>query len=222
MDAKTQIAILLFDDFTALDVVGPYEVLSMIPDAKIIFVAEHTGGYKDTNGLQLVADIALNQLPTPDIVVVPGGFGIDAQLNNKVVIDWIRNAHSHSRWTVSVCSGALLLGVAGLLKDCRATTHWNRKNQLAPYCREVVDDRYVVDGRIISSAGVSAGIDMALYLLSLVTNDRYAQIVQLSMEYDPKPPFYTGSPATAPREMVDMITNKSKQKDRKSKLKIII
>jgi len=205
---EIKIAILLFDNFTALDVVGPYEVLSKIPNSKIYFVAETTGVYQDSKGLQLVADTSFEYLPTADIVLIPGGFGIDALLTNHQVINWITNAHLHSKWTVSVCSGSLLLGAAGLLKDRKATTHWNRKAQLAAYCSDIVDERYVQDGKLLTSAGVSAGIDMALYLLSLIMGEKYAQIVQLGMEYDPQPPFNSGSPRTAPKELVEMVANR--------------
>lgn len=176
-----KIAILLYDNFTALDVVGPYEVLSKIPNAKIYFVAETTGVYKDSKGLKLVADTSLEYLPTPDIVLIPGGFGIDALLTNRSVITWLTNAHVYSKWTVSVCSGSLLLGAAGLLNGRKSTTHWNRKTQLADYCSDIIDARYVQDGKLLTSAGVSAGIDMALYLLSLIMGEKYAQIVQLGI-----------------------------------------
>ena len=126
-------------------------------------------------------------------------------LNNQEIISWIQNAHISSKWTVSVCSGALLLGAAGILKDCKATTHWNRKEQLAKYEANIQNERYVKDGKIITSAGVSAGIDMSLYLLSLIVNENYAKAVQLGMEYDPKPPFDSGSPEKAPKEIVDKI-----------------
>ena len=212
MQGEMKIAILLFDHFAALDVAGPYEVLSKIPNSKICFVAETARAYKDSKGLQILADTPLGTLQTPDIVVIPGGFGIDALLSNSVVIEWLRKAHVHSKWTVSVCSGALLLGSAGLLKDCKATTHWNRKEQLAAYCSDISDDRYVVDGKIVTSAGVSAGIDMALYLLSLVVNETYAKVIQLGMEYDPQPPFNTGSPGTAPKELVDLVRNQKNNK----------
>ncbi|MDD4822038.1 MAG: DJ-1/PfpI family protein [Bacteroidales bacterium] len=210
MEDETKIAILLFDNFTALDVVGLYEVLSKIPNSRIYFVSETVRAYKDSKGLQIIADSSFDSLPAADIIVLPGGFGIDAILNNSRVINWVKGVHAQSKWTVSVCSGALLLGAAGLLKDCTATTHWNRKEQLAQYCSNITDDRYVVDGKIITSAGVSAGIDMALYLLSLVTNETYAKVVQLGMEYDPQPPFNTGSPRTAPKELVDLIKNQRK------------
>jgi len=200
-----KIAILLFDNYTALDVVGPYEVLSKIPNSKIYMAAVKRGLYKDMKGLHIWADFSLKEIGEPDILVIPGGFGIDALLDNQEIISWIQQAHITSKWTVSVCSGALLLGAAGILTNCKATTHWNRKEQLAKYGVTVENERYVEDGKIITSAGVSAGIDMLLYLLSLVVNEDYAKAVQLGMEYDPKPPFDSGSPEKAPKEIVDKI-----------------
>jgi transcriptional regulator GlxA family with amidase domain len=212
MQDEMKIALLLYNGFTALDVAGPYEVLSKIPKATVYFVAEKKGLYADTKGLQLMADTSLEELPFPDMLVVPGGFGVDTLLTNETVLDWVRNAHEHSQWTVSVCSGALLLGAAGLLNDKKVTTHWNRKTQLAAYCPQILEDRYVLDGKVITSAGVSAGIDMALYLLSLITSETYAKTVQLGMEYDPQPPFHCGSPKTAPPELMEFVVNQRKNK----------
>ena len=205
-----KIAILLFDDFTALDVVGPYEVLSKIPNSKVYMVAVKPGLYKDIKGLQISADYSLKDIGNPDILIIPGGFGIDSLLNNQEIISWLQDAYISSKWTVSVCSGALLLGAAGILKDCKATTHWNRKEQLAKYGANIQNERYFKDGKIITSAGVSAGIDMSLYLLSLVVNENYAKAVQLGMEYDPQPPFDSGSPEKAPEEIVDKIRQSNK------------
>jgi transcriptional regulator GlxA family with amidase domain len=216
MEETLKIAILLFDNFTALDVVGPYEVLSKIPNSKIYMIALNPGLYKDIKGLQISADYSLQDIENPDILVIPGGFGIDSILNNQDIINWIQNAHRTSKWTVSVCSGALLLGSAGLLKDCKATTHWNRKNQLVKYGAILQNDRYVKDGKIVTSAGVSAGIDMSLFLLSLIVNVNFAKAVQLGMEYDPKPPFDSGSPEKAPKEILDKIkqSNPSNNKEK--------
>lgn len=212
MQDEMTIALLLYNGFTALDVAGPYEVFSKIPNSTVYFIAEKKGLYADTKGMQLMADTSLDELPFPDMLVVPGGFGIDALLTNETVLDWVRNANDHSQWTVSVCSGALLLGAAGLLNDKKATTHWNRKAQLAAYCPHILDERYVLDGKVLTSAGVSAGIDMALYLLSLITNETYAKAVQLGMEYDPQPPFNCGSPKTAPPALVELVVNQRKSK----------
>jgi transcriptional regulator GlxA family with amidase domain len=192
--AETKIAILLFDKFAALDVVGPYEVLSRMPESKVYMAAVKPGFYKDPNGLQIGADYALQDIAHPDILLIPGGFGIDAILND-----------STSQWTVSVCSGALLLAASGILKGGRATTHWNRKAQLAQYGVAIENARYVKKGKIITAAGVSAGIDMALYLLSLAVNENCAKAIQLGIEYDPKPPFDCGSPEKAPQALLDRL-----------------
>jgi transcriptional regulator GlxA family with amidase domain len=199
-----KIAILLFDNYTALDVVGPYEVLSNIPGAKIYFAAEKPGLYKNSKGIQISADYSLTDIEDPEILVIPGGFGIDAILNNHDILKWINTVHEQSQWTTSVCSGALLLADAGILNGRKATTHWNRAEQLKKYPVEFVNERYVRDGKIITSAGVSAGIDMAIYLTSLAFNDKLAQIIQLSIEYDPQPPFNSGSPKKAPEEIMDI------------------
>jgi transcriptional regulator GlxA family with amidase domain len=215
MEETLKIAILLFDNFTALDVVGPYEVLSKIPNSKIYMVSVKSGLYKDVKGLQISADFSLQDMRNPDILVIPGGLGIDSILDNQDIINWIQNSHRTSKWTVSVCSGALLLGSAGLLNDCKATTHWNRKNQLVKYGAILQNDRYVKDGKIVTSAGVSAGIDMSLFLLSLIVNVNFAKAVQLGMEYDPKPPFDSGSPEKAPKEILDKIKQSNPPNNKK-------
>jgi transcriptional regulator GlxA family with amidase domain len=205
MNETIKIAVLLFDNYAALDVAGPYEVLSKIPNSKVYMTAVKPGLYKNAKGLQMSADYFLKDIENPDILIIPGGFGIDSILNDQEILEWVQNAHKTSKWTVSVCSGALLLGAAGILKNCKATTHWNRKEQLAKYGAILQNERYVKEGKIVTSAGVSAGIDMSLYLLSLVVNENYAKVVQLGMEYDPKPPFDSGSLEKAPKEIVDII-----------------
>jgi transcriptional regulator GlxA family with amidase domain len=184
-----KVAILLFDNYTALDVVGPYEVLAKIPDVKIYLVACEKALYKDQHGLKIFADYSINEITRVDVLIVPGGFGIDAFIKNKNIIDWVRKIDNTTQWTTSVCSGALLLAEAGLLKGKNCTTHWRRKNQLAEYSVSVKDARYVEDGKVITSAGVSAGIDMALYLTSKIAGAEVAKAIQLAIEYDPLPPF---------------------------------
>ena len=205
MEPVKKIAILLFDNFTALDVVGPYEILSRIPDSKICMVAKEKGLYKNSKGLQINADYTLTEIKSPEILVIPGGFGIDAIVNDKGILEWVNNAYTYSQWTISICSGSILLAASGILNGKKATTIWTRKDQLREYGAIVLDKRYVLDGKIISSAGVSAGIDMSLYLISLMVNDDFAKTVQLAIEYDPKPPFDCGSPDKAPKEIVNRI-----------------
>jgi transcriptional regulator GlxA family with amidase domain len=202
------IAILLFEQFTALDVIGPYEILARHPDSKVKFVAVEKGAYKDSYGLTLYAEYALPEVTHADVLLIPGGLGIDVLLDNNEVLKWINEMHKVTSWTTSVCSGALLLAEAGILQGKRITTHWRRKEQIKKYNLVVEDQRYVHDGKIITAAGVSAGIDMALYLISIQINDQAAQMIQLAIEYDPQPPFNCGSPAKAPQELVNKLTKK--------------
>ena len=200
-----KIVILLFDNFTALDVVGPYEVLNKLPNSKIYFVGLEKREYKDTYGLKLYANYSIQEIPSAEVLLIPGGFGVDKLLENKELLDWIQKLDSTTKWTVSVCSGSLLLAQAGLLKEKMCTTHWRRKKQLSKYNVTVSDQRYVQDGKIITSAGVSAGIDMALFLVGKIAGDQTAKIIQLAIEYDPQPPFDCGSPAKVPKEMADKL-----------------
>lgn len=204
MDPQSiRIVILLFDGYAALDVIGPYEVLSRLPGAKIYFAGYEKRGYKDPNGLELKADHSIDAISGADILLIPGGFGIDDLLKNREIIDWVRKIDRTSRWTVSVCSGSLLLAEAGILDGKNCTTHWRRKEQLKRYNVNIKDDRFVQDGKIITSAGVSAGIDMALYLASRIGGDDAAKTIQLGIEYDPHPPFDCGSPGKAPPKILE-------------------
>ena len=194
----TQIAVLIFNGITALDAVGPYEVLSRVPGAKVRFVAAGVGPVRTDNGmLSLVADSGFDDVRAADVLVVPGGFGTRTLVDDQPTLDWIRAVHGTTTWTTSVCTGALLLGAAGLLEGLRAATHWRARNLLARYGAEVADERVVEQGRIVTCAGVSAGIDMALTLAARMTDDVTAQAIQLSIEYDPHPPYDAGSVATA-------------------------
>ena len=197
-----KIVILLFDNFTALDIVGPYEVLNKLPDSKIIFAGHEKKEYSDQYGLRISADNSIDEISGADILLVPGGPGIDVLLNNLDVLDWIRKINRTTKWTVSVCSGSLLLAQSGLLDGKNCTTHWRRKEQLRSFNLTVMDERYIQDGKFITSAGVSAGIDMALYLVSKIAGDKAAMVFQLAIEYDPKPPFDCGSPEKASSEML--------------------
>ncbi|MFD6312227.1 DJ-1/PfpI family protein [Streptomyces nigra] len=198
------IAMVLYDRFTALDIVGPYEALSRIPDARVDFVAETAGPVRaDTGFLSLVADRALADVPHPDVVVVPGGPGTFTELENEKLLDWLRTADTTTAWTTSVCSGSLLLAAAGLLRGRRAASHWLTLDFLPQYGAEPTADRVVVDGKYVTGAGVSAGIDMALTLVGRVAGDEHAQAVQLLTEYDPQPPYDAGSPLKAPAHLVE-------------------
>ncbi|MCX5415471.1 DJ-1/PfpI family protein [Streptomyces sp. NBC_00059] len=199
-----QIAIVLFDRFTALDAVGPYEMLGRSPEDEIVFVAERTGPVRNDRGsLSLVADRTLADVPAPDLVIVPGGPGQSDQMGNENLLGWLRTADATSTWTTSVCTGSLLLAAAGLLTGRRATSHWLALDVLKAYGAEPTGERVVTDGKYVTAAGVSSGIDMALTLLGRIAGDEHAMTVQLLTEYDPQPPYDAGSPQKAPADMVE-------------------
>ena len=188
-----QIAIPLFDRFTALDAVGPYEVLARVPGAEVTFVAAERGPVRnDSRSLALVADGSFGDVHSADVLVVPGGPGTRAMLDDEALIDWIRRLHATTQWTTSVCTGSLLLGAAGILQGLRATTHWLHLERLAEFGAVPTDERVVIEGKVITAAGVSSGIDMALTLAARIGGDDGARAVQLSIEYDPQPPFDSG------------------------------
>lgn len=199
-----EIAFLLFDGVTALDAVGPYEVLSRMPHARVRFVAAEPGPQRTDRGLHLVADHALDDVPHPETVVIPGGPGTRTLLHDDTTLGWIRTAHEHSRWTTSVCTGALLLGAAGILKDRHATTHWRALETLPAYGATPTRERVVEDGKVITAAGVSAGIDMALHLARREAGDDLARALQLVIEYDPQPQHHTGAPPHATEHVLAM------------------
>lgn len=200
------IAILIYDRFTALDAVGPYEVLSRLPDAKVTFVAENAGPTRtDTRQLTLLAEATLGELPNPEIVLVPGGPGQAALMEDGPLHEWLRAADATSTWTTSVCTGSLMLAAAGLLSGKRATSNWQALDELRGLGVDVVPERVVFDGKYATAAGVTAGIDMALSLAAKIAGDQLAQAIQLGIEYDPDPPFDAGSPEKAPAEIVEAV-----------------
>jgi putative intracellular protease/amidase len=199
------IAIPLFDRFTALDAIGPYEVLSRLPGYRMTFVAEQPGVKTTDNGmLGLVAEKAFAELAHPEIVVVPGGIGTRAMMHDEAMLGWVRTADATSQFTCSVCTGSLVLGAAGILDGVEATTHWASMELLGSTGARPTSRRVVEQGKIITGAGVSAGIDMALTLAARVAGDAVAQAIQLGIEYDPKPPFDSGSLEKAPKEAIDL------------------
>ena len=205
------IAILLYDRFTALDAIGPYEVLSRLPGATVSFVAQQPGPVRTDNGmLTMLAEAGIDDIASPELLLVPGGPGEVAARAGGPVLDWVRSVHETSTWTTSVCTGSLILAAAGLLEGRRATSHWLALEQLRRLGAEPVSERVVFDGKIVSAAGVSAGIDMALALAARIAGDDVAQAIQLGIEYDPQPPFDAGSPATAPRHIVQMLRDRSR------------
>jgi transcriptional regulator GlxA family with amidase domain len=198
-----RIAIVVFDGITALDAVGPYEVLSRLAGAELRLVATERGVKRtDTGALGLSADLALYELADPDVLVIPGGEGNRELMRDDEALEWVRGAHEGSAWTTSVCTGALVLAAAGVLAGTRATTHWAYLDRLAAFGAIPVGERVVEDGRVMTAAGVSAGIDMALTLAARLAGEEVAKAIQLGLEYDPQPPFDAGSPASAAPELV--------------------
>jgi putative intracellular protease/amidase len=205
------IAVLLYDRFTALDAIGPYEVLSRIPGARVTFVAHEPGPVLTDNGmLTVIAERSIEELPAPEIVLVPGGPGEVGARAGGPVLDWLRSAHETSDWTTSVCTGSLILAAAGVLDGVRATSHWLALEKLGEMGAHALAERVVVDGKIVTAAGVSAGIDMALTLAAEIAGEPAAQAIQLGIEYDPQPPFAAGSPHTAPAEIVQLLRGNSR------------
>ncbi len=201
-----EVAIPLFDRFTALDAIGPYEVLSRIPGTTVRFLAAEAGPKTaDTGMLTVAADVSLADAAEPDVVLVPGGPGVRDLLADEQLLGWIRHAHEHSTWTTSVCTGSLLLAAAGVLDGLEATAHWMELDQLAELGARPVERRVVEQGKVITAAGVSSGIDMALTLTARIAGDEVAQAIQLGIEYDPQPPFDAGSTRTAPEPIVELV-----------------
>jgi putative intracellular protease/amidase len=189
------VAIPLFERFTALDAVGPYEVLQRVPSIDVVFVGHQRGEVRSDNGmLGMTVDKAFAELNQPDVVVFPGGIGTRVLINDAEVLDWVREAHEHSRFTTSVCTGGLVLAAAGLLAGLTATTHWRVQELFNSLGAHYVPQRVVehLPQRIITAAGVSSGIDMALRLVELMVGRDAAEASQLMIEYDPEPPFHAG------------------------------
>ena len=195
-----QIAIPVFPRLTALDAIGPYEVLQRMPEYEVVFVGHERGSVRTENGmLGLTVDRTFEEVPAPDVIVFPGGIGSRALMTDERVLAWVRAAHATTTFTTSVCTGSLVLGAAGLLDGLTATTHWSVYDALASTGAVPVADRVVehLDHRIITAAGVSSGIDMALRLVELLADDIAAKAMQLMIEYDPQPPFDCGSTTKA-------------------------
>ncbi len=186
---------------------GPYEALALLPGGEVRFVATEIGPKRAAGrgSLQLVADHTLSDVPHPNVVLIPGGPGEAVVRGDERVLSWLRGAHETSRWTTSVCTGALTLAAAGILDGTDATTHWSSMDDLAALGANPVHERVVVRGKVITAAGVSAGIDMALRLAQLEAGDDVAMAIQLILEYDPRPPFDSGSPGKAPTRVLELI-----------------
>ena len=204
-DDRVLVAIPIFARLTALDAVGPYEVLQRIPTIDIVFVGHERGEVRSENGiLGITVDATFEEVPAPDVVVFPGGVGTRPLQRDARVIDWVQQVHGSTRFTTSVCTGSLVLGAAGLLNGLSATTHWACYEELEAHGAHATAQRVVehLDQRIITSAGVSSGIDMALRLVELLVDRTAAQAAQLMIEYDPQPPFDCGAIASCSDEVV--------------------
>lgn len=205
-----QIAILLFEKLAAQDAIGPYEVMRCVPGWEVHFVGTQSGEVRAEGGLGLSVDQTLEQMSSPDLVLVPGGKGSDELLEDETVLSWLRRVDEQTRWTTSVCTGSLVLGAAGLLEGKRATSNWLALEQLRKYGADPVGGRWVEDGKTVTAAGVTAGIDMALHLVGREAGREVAEAVQLGIEYDPDPPFDAGSPEKAPAPIVELVTSISR------------
>ncbi|MEM7135114.1 MAG: DJ-1/PfpI family protein [Myxococcota bacterium] len=209
-----EIGFVLFDRVTALDAVGPYEVLQRLPDSEIKFVGHQKGEVRTDNGfLGLTVDFTFDEIPSPDIVVVPGGIGTRALVHNEAILEWLRSVHEQTKYTTSVCTGSLLLAAAGLLKGIDATTHFSARPMLMKYGANPVEDRVVQRGKIITAAGVSSGIDMALALAEQLTDATTAKALQLMIEYDPQPPHDAGALHKVDAEVLGRVTELAAKRD---------
>jgi len=199
-----RIAIGIYERFTSLDALGPFQVLSSLPGAEVVFVAAKAGPVVDESGfLEVRAHASFDDVPDPDVLLVPGGIITGTLVPDHPIVGWIARAHPTTTWTTSVCTGALLLAGAGVLRGVNATTHWGAFDDLARLGANPVHERIVRSGKIVTAAGVSAGIDMALMLAAEIAGVDFAQVLQLMIEYDPQPPFDVGSPEKAGPALVD-------------------
>jgi len=197
-----QIGGILFPELDQADFTGPFEVLSRIPNSTFHILAKTKEPVRDAKGLMLVPEKTLNESPQLDLLLVPGGAGVNAVMEDETILGFVRVQATHARLVFSVCTGALVLGAAGLLVGRKATTHWASHHLLREFGAIPVNDRVVIDGSLVTAAGVTAGIDGALKITSLLRGDRAAQEIQLYIQYAPEPPFNSGDPGTAPPEIV--------------------
>ena len=210
-----QIAIGLYPEFTALDAIGPYQVLTQVPGAEVVLCATEKGRLSDDNGL-LHFDIehTFDEITAPDLTLVPGGFVTRRLARDRdPIVDWVASTHATSTYTTSVCTGALLLGAAGILDGLDATTHWYAYDELASYGARPTEQRVVQQGKVWTAAGVSAGIDLALTLVAEIWGPEVSQAIQLGIEYDPQPPYDSGAPSKADPEILELVRAISVEKE---------
>ena len=215
------IGMVLFPNLTQLDLTGPYEVFGRLPDTKVLLIAENLQVVKSDNGLLLIPDATFESSPQVDLLFVPGGRGIFDAIQNSALISFLQKQAKEAKYITSVCTGSLVLATAGLLNGYKATTHWLSLNLLRLFDVEVIEKRVVIDRNRITGGGVTAGIDFGLYVAAKVFGEEVAKEVQLMIEYNPAPPFNSGSPKTAEKKIVDKIVEERKeiQKQRESLLK---
>ncbi|MEK9671627.1 MAG: DJ-1/PfpI family protein [Rhodospirillaceae bacterium] len=200
------VAILLFDGITPLDAIGPFEVLGRVPGCRIKCVGKKKGLVRTKGGtMAMNVDYTLDEVPQPEIILVPGGQGADSAAKDPKIVGWVKRAHETSKWTTSVCTGALILAAAGVLDGIEATTHWRALDMLRKFGATPVRKRMVKQGKVVTAAGVSAGIDMAFDFAADLAGEEIAKAIQLGIEYDPEPPFDGGDFDTAPPERIDMV-----------------
>ncbi len=201
-----QIAFVLYDRFTALDIVGPFQVLAELPGVEPVFVAEQAEPVLDhTRRLSMVATASFDEVRSPDIVVVPGGLADKWATVEDPLVRWIRQVHATTTWTTSVCTGSIYLALAGLLDGVEATCHWSDLDKLGSFGAIPTGERVVIRGRLATAAGVSSGIDLGLTLAAQIADEDVAKAIQLAIEYDPEPPFDAGSPTKAGPELTDLV-----------------
>lgn len=199
-----KIAALVFDKITVLDIVGPTELLGWVPGTEIVWVGKQAGAiHAAPTGLAMTVEHTFDEVSSADILIIPGGPGVRLLLEDEEVLDWVRKIHATTKWTTSVCTGSLLLGAAGLLKGLDATTHWNAAATLESYGATYHEKRVIPQGKIVTSAGVSSGIDMALWLVGEFAGADAARTAQLCIEYDPHPPYDSGAPSKADPAVVE-------------------
>lgn len=209
-----KIAIALYDRFTALDAIGPYETLSRLPGAEVVFVGCEQRLFRtDIGALAILAGASFADVERADVLVVPGGPGTREMMTDQPLIDWVKKIDATTQWTTSVCTGSLVLGAAGLLKDIDATTHWACMSELASTGARPTDERVVIRGKIVTAAGVSAGIDMGLTLAARIAGDDVAKAIQLGIEYDPQPPFDSGSVKKASPDIIGIVAAMMQQRE---------
>lgn len=208
-----KIAILLFEEITALDAIGPYEVLTRLPGASVAWVGKRKGTVRSDGGLGLSVDHTLDEISAVDMLLVPGGFGARKSQTDPEILAWLRAIDAGTRITACVCTGSLLLGAAGLLRGRRATTHWAFYDQLVAHGATPVSERVVRDGKYATAAGVSAGIDLGLSLALELAGEEVASAIQLSIEYDPAPPLHAGNPARVAPALRDRMYKRAHARD---------